>query len=436
MTRTLYDHQRRALTKLPVGGGYLAFEQGLGKTLTAIEYVRMHGYKRILVVSPAVATMVWQDELEKEYIHVELQQGSRARKADRIAVLKRYEYAGYIVLNYEALLDRLVEKAIRQWGPDLIIVDEAHKIKNAVAKRSKVLHRLSKDTPCLLLSGTPITRNLLDLYSQYKTIDQQIWNGQTWTAFKQRYGVFGGYGGYELLGYRDTEDLKARIAPYTLVARKEDTLDLPDKTFTTVRVHGDDNHWRAYSAMARTGVWKDWITTTPLEVALRLAQIAASAKVPATVEFVRGLRDQGQAVVVYARFRSDLGELSEALGVEALHGGTNPAHRRNLVEDFTDGRTDIFLSQISAGSTGITLTAASHMVYHSLTFAYEDWAQSQDRIHRIGQTRPVNYYHMTMVGPKGGMLIDGLVLKSLETKDDVAGMITRDPRLLLPKELT
>jgi len=379
--------------------------------------------------------MVWQDELEREHIHVELPQGTRDAKGSQIHVLGRSGYEGYIVLNYEALLGKVVERNVREWGPDLIIIDEAHKIKNATAKRSKSLHRLSRDTSCLLLSGTPITKNLLDLYSQYKTIEERIWGGQTWTAFKARYGVFGGYGGYELLGYRDTGDLRRRIRPFTVVARKEDTLDLPSKTFTTIPVRADDAHWRAYREMARTGVWKEWVTTTPLEVALRLAQIAASAKIKATTDFVRGLVDLGESVVVYARFRADLGELSEALGVEPLHGGTPLADRRHLVESFQSGDVPIFLSQIQAGSTGITLTAASHMVYHSLTFSYEDWAQSQDRIHRIGQTKPVNYYYMTMVGPKGGMLIDGLVLKSLETKEDVAGIITRDPSLLLPKEL-
>ena len=86
--------------------------------------------------------------------------------------------------------------------------------------------------------------------------------------------------------------------------------------------------------------------------------------------------------------------------------------------------------------SSITLTSASHMVYHSLSYAYEDWAQSQDRIHRIGQADPCFYYYMTAVGPLGGALVDQLVLNSIATKDDLAGVITRDPSLLLPKELT
>ena len=74
------------------------------------------------------------------------------------------------------------------------------------------------------------------------------------------------------------------------------------------------------------------------------------------------------------------------------------------------------------------------MVYHSLSYAYEDWAQSQDRIHRIGQYHPCTYYYMVSTGPMGGKTIDHLVLDTLNHKEDVAGLITRDPTLLLPEE--
>ena len=103
---------------------------------------------------------------------------------------------------------------------------------------------------------------------------------------------------------------------------------------------------------------------------------------------------------------------------------------------FQAHETPIFLAQIQAGSTAITLTAASHMVYHSLSYAYEDWAQSQDRIHRIGQHDPCFYYYMVATGPKGGITVDQMVLNALKTKKDVAAMVTQNPDLLLPKETT
>ena len=186
--------------------------------------------------------------------------------------------------------------------------------------------------------------------------------------------------------------------------------------------------------MAREGANDEWLTSNPLEKALRLSQISGRAKTEATAAFVRDLLEMGEQVVLYARFLDELSDLADELEVPALTGSTKQADRDIMVADFQSGELPVFLSQIQAGSTGITLTAASNMVYHSLTFAYEDFSQSQDRIHRIGQDRPVNYYIMTTEGPRGGQTIDGLVLRALQNKEDIASMVTADPSLLLPKE--
>lgn len=138
--------------------------------------------------------------------------------------------------------------------------------------------------------------------------------------------------------------------------------------------------------------------------------------------------------MVYYRFRQEGGALRDLLEVPDHNGDTPIEERRRLVEQFQAGTLPVFLSQITAGSTAITLTNASHMVYHSLSYAYEDWAQSQDRIHRIGQYDPCTYYYPLSTGPAGGKTIDHIILDSLEHKDDVAGIITRNPSLLLPEE--
>ena len=429
--RELYAHQEAAIDRIPPSGGYLAFEQGLGKTLTAIEWARKNDYFRILVVCPAIAIGVWEQELEAEGRISLVPTGTRREKARQMQL----DYvAHYTVINYEVLLEPAVEKAIKFMDYDLIILDEAQKIKTATAKRSKVLHRLGKDIAVLALSGTPVTKNLLDLYSQYKTIDPGIWGGISWTKFKQKYANWGGYGGYELLGYRNVDELKDLIRPLTVVAKKEDTLDLPEKTHINIPVPMGKHDSADYGRMAREGVARDWVTTTPLERLLRLSQIAGGAKLASTAEFVESLVDNGEQVVVYYRFREEGRQLSHRLGVEDLNGSTPAARRRSQVDDFQAGQSQIFLAQITAGSTAITLTNASHMVYHSLSYAYEDWAQSQDRIHRIGQGDPCFYYYMVARGPKGGITVDDLVLNALQNKDDIAGMVTRDPSLLLPKE--
>ena len=434
----LYEHQEKALEALKPTGGYLAFEQGLGKTLTAIRYAQRTGAKRIVVICPAVAIGVWVDEISRGNGKVEVPRGSRADKArwiaDAASDVGRGEAPQWLVLNYEALLHAPLERALARYGADLIVLDEAQKIKTATAKRSKAVHRLSKETATLALSGTPVTKNLLDLYSQYKAIDADIWGGISWTRFKQRYGVWGGYGGYELIGYQNEEELLDKIRPLTVAARKEDTLDLPPKTFSIVPVELSGPDWSAYRQMATTGVYEDWAATTPLEKALRLSQLAGRAKAQATAQQVELLREGGEQVVVFARFRDELESLEDALGVPALSGDTPSSERTAMVDAFQNGELPVFLSQITAGSTAITLTAASHMVYHSLSFAYEDWAQSQDRIHRIGQDDHCFYYYMTARGPKGGITIDDVVLNTLERKEDVAALVTANPDILLPND--
>lgn len=427
--KKLYQHQQRALDKLPPEGGYLAFEQGLGKTLTAIAFCNKHDYYKTLVIAPSIAIGVWERELCEENQDILLPEGTRKEKAAQIAKAGRE----FIVINYEVLLEPEVIRAIEKWDPELIVVDEAHKAKTATAKRSKALHKLGKDRNTLLLSGTPITKNLLDLYSQYKIIDPNLWNGESWTKFRYRYGVWGGFSGYELIGYQNQQELIDKVAPYTLVARKKDTLDLPEKTHVVVPLELGKSSCD-YQKMARDGVLGDWVTTNPLEKALRLSQITSAAKIDATVEFVEEMREQGEQVVVYARFRSTLKELEQRLGVDALTGDT-PSHLRTvMVEDFQAGLSDVFLSQIVAGSTGITLTAASIIWYHELTYAYEDWAQSQDRIHRIGQDKPCTYYYATAVGKRGGKTIDGLIIDALTHKEDVAAQISSNPDMLLLEE--
>lgn len=426
----LYAHQRTALERLPATGGYLAFEQGLGKTLTAINYAALHHHAYVLVVCPAIALGVWQEELERYGFDATIPTGTRKEKAEQVSALK----SGYLVLNYEALLEPELERAVQKWNPSLVIIDEAQKIKSATAKRSKVLHRLTKDRVTLALSGTPITKNLLDLYSQYKAIDAEIWGGISWTRFKNQYAIMGGFNNYEVVGYRNTDQLMDTIAPYTVGARKEDTLDLPEKTHVHVPVSLGGADWADYIKMAKTGVLGDWVTSTPLEKALRLQQISGLAKVVSTAAFARDLLEAGEQVVLYFRFRAEGRALAAALGVPDLNGETPSGARSVMVADFQARRTNLFLSQVTAGSTAITLTSASHMVYHSLSYAYEDWAQSQDRIHRIGQYDPCFYYYMVATGPKAGITIDHLVLKSLESKEDLAGLVTKNPDLLIPKE--
>jgi SNF2 family DNA or RNA helicase len=404
-------------------------EPGTGKTLTAITAANEIDAERILVVCPVSAIGVWEHELFEERQFAFIPEGTRTEKSWVI------ENAGrWLILNYEALLSPAVEKAVQKWGPSLVIIDESHKIKTATARRSRVLHRLTKGRRTFLLSGTPITRNLLDLYSQYKAIDPGIWDNKPWTKFRYRYARYGGYMNKEIIGYQNVAELKRRIRTYSFILRKEDALELPPWIDQIVPVRLSPVEWKRYTDLVDGGLWGDKPVKNPLERALRLQQLVGRFKHEATVDTVRELLEADQKVLVFYRFRDEGKALARALfptiGYE-LHGDVPAKARTERVAAFQahDGPA-VFLAQISAGSVAISLTAASEVVYHSLSWAYEDYVQSRDRVHRIGQDRPVTYRHMVAVGHEHQRTIDSLVLRALQTKKDVAAMIVADPSLL------
>lgn len=435
--RSLYPYQRRALVKATSNpeGGALLMEPGLGKTLVSIRAAQMMGALRVVVVGPLVSIGVWRDELETEGEIVYTPEGSRAEKAQFI----REQEAGWIVLNYEATIDKAVERAIDKFNPDLVIFDEAHKIKTPTAKRSRAAHRISKGRRTLILTGTPITKNLLDLYSLYKAISPEIWDGMTWTKFKQKYAIFGGYLNKEVIGVRDQTDLRERIKPFSWVVRKEDVLDLPPRRDQLVPVYLTGKNWEEYRYLAQHGVLesREWVTDNPLTKALRMSQLVGEIKLPYTLERIEELVDAGEKVVVFYRFIAEGEELSSKIFKRTdadfynIRGATPSKVRENFVRAFQEkpGPAVLF-GQIQAASTAVTLTASSEVIYHSQTFSYEDAVQSRDRVYRISQNRPVRYQYMTAVGPQGGKTIDGLVLDALQTKSDFASAVMADPTIL------
>ena len=432
--RELYPYQRRALAKSITHpeGGALLMEPGLGKTITAIRAAQHVGAQAPVVVAPLSAVGVWRDELAAEGETVHVPEGTRSQKADHIDTVDE----GWIVLNYEALLDKNVMRSLELFRPDLVIFDEAHRIKTATAKRSKAAHKLSQGRRTLLLTGTPVTKNLLDLYSMYKAIDPGIWDDITWTKFKQRYAIMGGFEMREVIGIRDQEDIQRRIEPYSVSARKEDVLDLPPKRHQIVPVYLGGSEWKDYARMAQHGVLEDkgWVTTNPLTKALRLAQITSEAKTPVTVERIEELLDADEKVVVFYRFLQDGRRIQAALSTKRVYpirGATPPKLREDYVKNFQNiPGPAVLLGQLQATSEALTLTAASEVIYHSASFSYGEMTQSRDRVYRIGQERPVRYQYITAVGPNGGKTIDGLILDALEAKADFASVVMDDPTIL------
>lgn len=423
-------------------GGALFMEPGLGKTIVTIRAWEDAGNPPIVVIGPLNAIGVWRDELKQEGYDSYVPSGTRRAKSEAI---QYYRGRDPILLNYEALLDLSLERAIigflrrhesgsRSW----LVFDESQRIKNPTARRTRAALRIARSGELFvaILTGTPVAKNLLDLYSQFKTIEPEIWENQTWTSFKDRYGIFGGFEGRQVVGFQRVPDLKTRIRPYITRFRKDRVLkDLPERQDIEIKCgYRSHSSVMRYERLSNSGVDEEWTTSNPLELSLRLSQLSGRMKVPDTLEVVDDLVDSGRQVVVFYRFREEGDMLWEGLKgrVCRIDGRTSESKRVASVAEFQNGEWDVLLGQIQATSVAITLTASSDVVFHNLTWSHDEHTQARDRVYRIGQKNAVIYRYMQLHIP-GANSIDDLIIDALRNKKDLANIIMGQPELLRTK---
>lgn len=438
--RELYGYQRRGVLRLlsKKSGGALFYPPGLGKTLTAIRAVKDLRPKGVLVVCPLTALSVWKAELSEEGELVRIPRGTRLERAAQIRELAEEGWDGWVLTNYDSIIHREVEQAILQWNPELVIFDESHLLKTHSSKRSKAAARIGTNRRVWLLTGTAVAGSPLDLYGQMRAIDPKIFRGWNWWQFRNYYGIMGGYLNKQVVGYRNLDDLRRRIRPYVHSVDREEVLELPEYRDQVIPVLVEDEDWEEYVHLAKTGVSGRfaWVTTTPLDKAIRLAQLAGLLKIDATLALAEEVLIAGEPVVIFHRYLEEGDRLREGLkhrGYEVLElrGEVSEEERGERIRRFqADKRPVAMLCQISVGSLGITLTQAAVTIYHSNTWSYAEYQQSRDRTRRIGQTRSVLYRHPLLTGPGGEKTIDHLIYRALARKENLAKQIVEHPEIL------
>src|SRR5690606_15945839 len=153
-------------------------------------------------------------------------EGKRDKKVDLIHNWETGEGLHVIVVNYESTWR--LEDDLLKWRPDMIICDESQKIKNARAKQSKSIIKLGRKAKYkLILTGTPVTQNPLDLFSQYQFLEPSIF-GNSFVRFRDRYAVMGGFNNYEIVRFQNLEELAEKAHSVAYRVTKEEALDLPD----------------------------------------------------------------------------------------------------------------------------------------------------------------------------------------------------------------
>jgi SNF2 family DNA or RNA helicase len=274
--------------------------------------------------------------------------------------------------------------------------------------------------------------------------------GDNWYAFKFTYGVWGGFGRYQLRGYRNLKSLITKVRDNSFRIKKEQCLDLPPKLFETVPITLPDRILKLYAEMAKEMIIEieDTHATAAIVLVklLRLSQITSGfikdvegririlddSKLQTCLDLLSDLLEDGHKIVVFVRFREDIRRLGEELtrrGIDhgILSGSVSGPDRDSLVQRFHDDpNLQVFVAQVQAGSLGIDLTPADAAIFYSLDYNAANYWQAQDRLHRIGQDRKVTYYHL--VAPR---TIDQVVLQVLKEKGNLAETIIHKPGVLL-----
>lgn len=514
-----YEHQKRALRRIIETRGVCALlmDPGTGKTAVTIDYASALALKadrpiRVLVLAPVVALDSWVGQAAKyaaegvavwaEALGGSVAQRCRvlvarsARKPDpregqRRAVAwagvdrtgaqqasmsraKRLHWdemqtgPGMIleVMGLDSLSQRrevtrsknmadVVHQSIQRFAPDLIVIDESHRIKSASANMSALAARLTRLVPRrLILTGTVMPHSPMDVWSQWRFLEPMAFNEpdrkyggikqMPFGRFEERYGVFGGHMGEQIVGYQNLGEMQDVMARNSIVVRKEDALDLPEITDVTVPVHLSPRERDAYNSM------KDQLAavllngsqaTVPNRLAqmMRLRQITSGyvpddtgvtqaigdSKVTAARSIVCDTLAGEKRVVVFAHFRQEIADLSAAIRkaepkstvIMQITGDTPTKERIALRERF-GGDEDVrivLIAQMRTMSLAVNeLVSASHAVYTSLSERRDDWVQSRDRLHRIGQKRPVTFWNVLVPGS-----VDEVIYKAHLTREAV-----------------
>ncbi|MCL2509219.1 MAG: DEAD/DEAH box helicase [Oscillospiraceae bacterium] len=412
---------------------------------------------RVLIVAPLSIVGVWEEEFAKfanfDYTLAVLE-GTGAKKADTLRNLGWHKLRdrdsspplAVAVVNYESAWR--MEKDLAAWNPDLIICDEGHKIKSHNIAASKAMHRLGTRAKFrLLLTGTVITNKAIDVFSQYKFLNPAIF-GNSFYSFRNRYFDMTGYGQHTpVLKKTMADELTKRLHSIAFRATKAECLDLPATTDIVRAVELEPAAMKVYrdlvkESYAELGNDREVSATNILTRLLRLSQLTGGfigddegnapqnisrAKLNALSDIIEQAQQEGKKLVIIARFVPEIKAICKLLekqgvGHSLIMGGV--ADRDEQVSRFqNDPECQVFVGQIATAGLGITLTAASTMVFYSTDYSMSNHEQARARIHRVGQAEKCTYTYLT-----AQKTVDEKVMKALRDKADLAKSLVDDYR--------
>lgn len=396
----LYNYQKKICnTALNFGGFGIFSDTGTGKTIMGLELAN-HYNKSIILCPLSVIETAWIDDCKRFYPDKRIINVWGTSRAQRIKNLN--EPADIYVMNYDSF--KILKNEIRKVGFDCMIVDESSVMKNMSSQiTSAILDFVPVIPHRFVLSGCPTPNHNSEIFPQMKFVDPDVL-GNNYYGFLARYfhqDMTNPHNWYQT--DEDKERYFSRLSEKSVFIKKEDCLDLPEQVFETRRFEMATKQRQYYDDLVNDireniNQWSKFEFTAKL---MKLREITSgfvinkdktitsfdNNKENVLEEVLKELGDR--QIIVWCQFQHEIESLAEKFGGIGLTSKTKD--RDNIIRDFKDGKTKLLFTHPELIGKGLTFTKCSYCVYYSLSFSYEQFKQSRDRIHRIGQNNKCTY---------------------------------------------
>ena len=440
-----FEHQRQALIKGAESNNFAYFmEMGTGKTKVAIDNASylftQNKVKNVIVIAPNSVYLNWKKEIE---IHCSVQFKILAHKIDKMLDPQFNDPLDltWYLFNVEAMSHKSGLKKVKELltaaNQTMMVIDEATTIKNRTAKRTKNIIELGKTVAFKrILTGSPVTKSPLDLYSQVAFLDRDLLGHQSFYTFRARYAVMHeiDMGGRSVLlprYYTNLEELEQNLKKFSYRCRKIECLDLPDKLYTQHYINLKDDHKKAYEQLKKNA----WAVIQNEEVSysnklteiLKLHQcVNGHVKTddhkiiefddPKLDQLLEVIEENEGKFIIWANYIYNIEKIINILkdrygndSVVSVYGAVDARQRIRNVKLFeTSDTVRFFVGNPSTGGYGLNLVSASYVVYYSNSYNLEVREQSEDRAHRIGQDKNVLVIDLLVKDTVDEMIISAL----------------------------
>ena len=470
---TPYDHQLEALDR-SIARSYYGFfmEMGTGKSKVLIDTIAHLGSQEMfpldqidfaLIIAPKGVYRNWvnkeipehfPDDIPHSVFYWQASNARRYREDLKNFLFSKEPGIKIFVMNVEAFSSAKGKKA-GEWIADkfgrngLIAIDESTTIKNHKAKRTKSLIKVAaKFKYRRLLTGSPITKSPMDIFSQCEFLEPRLLGHDSYYAFQARYAILqkrnmGALSFQQIVGFRNLDELTHKIDEFSYRVLKKDCLDLPDKSYTVRYVPLTLEQVRMYKDLQKEALILlegGELVTAPQVITqmLRLQQVLSGhlktddgnmVEVPnqRLDALLDCIEEASGKILIWSRFRYDIIKITNALNqtygegsAAAYFGDTSDDDRQRIVKQFQepDSTLRFFIGNPSTAGYGLTLTEATTVIYYANDFNLETRIQSEDRCHRIGQKNPVTYIDLI-----AEETIDGKIVSALRDKIDIGARV-------------